>query len=173
MGHFRALLVCVCILTSAHGICQQEPMPDKLSPEAVKALQQQEQRMRDSIEESNKHPGPKFSYLQCRADTQKWTSDPFDGKDARNLSANTAIMVNGQLRSIPALTPHVTVGELVGRIYEMSVCEETDVDFEKQFRTYSMLEDAYKEERTFRYMYFLTRHGLDAQFVKEDAELNK
>jgi hypothetical protein len=148
-------------------------MPEKLSPEVVKALREQEQRMKDSIEESKKHPGPKFEYLQCRADVQKWTADPFDTKDARNLSPNIMTMVNGQLRSIPSITPHVTVSGLMDRAYEMSVCTHEDADFEKQFATYSSLLKAYSDERSFRYMYFVMKHNLYEQFIKEDAEANK
>ncbi|MCU1249000.1 MAG: hypothetical protein JWQ49_2029 [Edaphobacter sp.] len=155
------------------GICQQEPMPEKLSPEAVKALQAQEKQLMDSIAESNKHPGPKFTDLQCRADAQKWTSDPFDGKDARNLSINTAIMVNGQFRSMSHIAPHVTVEGLIDRAYEMIVCIESDAAFEKQFATYSLMAKLYSEERNLRYLMFILRHNLNDQFLKEDAKENK
>lgn len=173
MGFLRAVLYSACIFTSSLAVCQQEPMPDKLSPEVVKALREQEQRMKDSIEESKKNTGPKFGYLQCRADAQKWTTDPFDTKDARNLQVNTAIMVNGQFRSIPSITPHATVSVLMDRAYEMSVCIREDADFEKQFATYSSLSRAYNDERSFRYMYFVMKHDMNEQFIKEDAEENK
>jgi len=173
MGILKVALFCACVLTASVAVCQQEPMPDKLSPEAVKALRDQEQRMTKSIEDSKKQTEPKFGYLQCRADAQKWTSDPFDNKDARNLTVNTAIMVNGQLRSIPSITPHAPVGVLMDRAYEMAVCEHEDAEFEKQFNTYSSLEGAYTHERYFRYMYFVMKHNLEEQFIKEDAEDNK
>jgi hypothetical protein len=104
---------------------------------------------------------------------QKWTIDPFDNKDGRNLNVNTAIMVNGQFRSISSITPHVTVTGLQERTYEMEICKTEDADFEKQFSTYSRIAEAYKEERTFRYVYFLMRHNLDKQFLSEDAENSK
>lgn len=173
MDILRAMLFVVCVSTSSFAFCQQEPMPDKISPDVIKALREQEQQMKNSIEESRKQTEPKFGDLQCRADAQKWTADPFDTKDARNLSINTAIMVNGQFRSIPAITPHVTVSGLMNRAYEMSVCIQEDADFEKQFRTYSALSKAYSDERSFRYMYFVMRHNLEDQFIKEDAEANK
>jgi hypothetical protein len=173
VGILRTVLFLGCVLTAPFAVCQQEPMPDKLSPEVVKGIREQEQQMKNEIEESKKHPEPKFGYLQCRADAQKWTADPFDAKDARNLSANTAIMVNGQFRSIPGITPHVTVRGLLERAHEMEVCTSEDADFEKQFATYSAMAKAYSEEHCFRYMYFVVRHHLDEQFVKEDAEESK
>ena len=168
-----ARLLAICAFMTSFAICQQEPMPDKLSPEIVKQVRDQEQQMKHSIDESKKRPGPEFGDLKCRADAQKWTTDPFDGKDARNLSANRAVMVNGQFRSIPRITPHVTVRTLLERAYEMEVCTGEDADFEKQFATYSAMAKAYNEEHCFRYMYFVTKHRLDEQFLKEDAEENK
>ena len=150
--------------------CQQEPMPDKVPPEVVKMLKEQEQQMTDSIKKDKKHPGPKYGYFDCRAEAQKWTSDPSDSQDARNLSANAAILVNGQIRAIPAITPHVTATGLMERAYEMAVCVHEDADFEKQFNTYSFLQDHYNEERSARYSLFLLKHNLMEQFVKEDAE---
>jgi hypothetical protein len=147
MDILKAFLFSICISASTVAVCQQQPMPDKLSP--------------------------KIGYLQCRADAQKWTTDPFDTKDARNLTTNTAIMVNGQLRSIPAITPHVTVSGLMNRAYEMSVCIHEDAEFEKQFATYSALSNAYQDERNFRYIRFVMKHNLNGQFIKEDAEENK
>jgi hypothetical protein len=168
-----AKLLFISVFTAPCAICQQEPMPDKLSPEAAKQIREQERQTKNTIEEDKKHPGPEFGDLKCRADAQKWTADPFDGKDARSLSANRAIMVNGQFRSIPRITPHVTIRDLLERAHEMEVCTREDADFEKQFATYSAMARAYGEEHCFRYMYFLTRHHLDEQFVKEDAEENK
>src|SRR5580700_8120833 len=155
MSILRAVLPLVFVLFAPFAVCQQEPMPDKLSPEVVKLLREQEQKMKDDAEEAEKHPEPKFGYLQCRADAQKWTADPFDTKDGRNLFVNTAIMVNGQFRSIPRITPHVTVNGLMERTYEMAVCADKDAEFEKQFATYSSLAKAYSEERCSRYTLFL------------------
>jgi hypothetical protein len=153
-------LMCACVLIlPSLLLCQQEPMPKKLGPDTIKLVQE--------------HPGPKFGALQCRADAQKWTSDPFDNKDARNLGANPAVMVNGQFRTMPHITMHVTSSQLMERAYEMSVCEGEDADFEKQFVTYSTLSKSYSDERCFRYRYFLTKHNLEEQFYKEDAEANK
>jgi hypothetical protein len=143
MNFLRAVLFSVCILTPALSLGQQG------------------------------HPGPKFGSLQCRADAQKWTTDPSDDKDARNLGVNTAIMVNGQFRSISHLTPHVAMTELMQRVNEMEVCREEDAAFEKQYSTYSSISRSYSDEITFRYDYFLTRHNLREQFFKEDAEMNK
>jgi hypothetical protein len=168
-----AKLLSICMLTLPFAICQQEPMPDKLSPEVVKQIREQEQQMKNTVGENEKHPEPQFGDLKCRADAQKWTTDPFDAKDARNLSANRAVMVNGQFRSIPSMTPHATVRGLLERAHEMEVCTREDAEFEKQFATYSAMAEAYNKEHCFRYMYFLTRHHLDEQFVKEDAEENK
>lgn len=173
MGILRAALFIAAILVVPIAYCQQEPMPGKLSPEVVQHLREQEQQMVKSIQDSNTQTGPKFGYLQCRADAQTWTSDPFDNKDARNMMVNTAIMVNGQFRSIPSITQHVTVVGLMKRAHEMSVCEQEDADFEKQFSTYSSLARAYDQERCFRYKLFLTTHHLDEQFIKEDEDANK
>jgi hypothetical protein len=174
MAPVRTVLLTACILAAPTiALCQQEPMPEKIDPATVKLLQDQEKRLKDEAEESKKHSEPKFGSLQCRADAQKWTIDPFDNKDGRNLAVNTAIMVNGQFRTISHITPHVTVIGLQERTHEMEVCTEEDSDFEKQFSTYSTIAETYEEERTFRYMYFLSRHNLDKQFIKEDAEDNK
>jgi hypothetical protein len=143
MGFLRTVLFSVCILTPALSLGQQG------------------------------HPGPKFGALQCRADAQKWTTDPSDDKDPRNLGVNTVIMVNGQFRSMSHATPHVTVTGLMDRIHEMDVCRDEDEAFEKQFSTYSTISKSYSEEVTFRYDYFLTRHDLRHQFFQEDAEMNK
>ncbi len=82
-------------------------------------------------------------------------------------------MVNGQFRSIPPITPYVAVTGLLERVYEMEVCTQEDADFEKQFATYSAMAKAYSEEHCFRYMHFVTRHHMDEQFLKEDAEESK
>jgi hypothetical protein len=129
--------------------------------------------MLNAVQQGQKQSGSKFGFLQCRSDAQKWTADPFDTKDARNLMVNTAIMVNGQFRSIPSITLQVTFAGLMQRTYEMSVCEAEDADFEKQFSTYTSLARAYEEEQCFRYRLFLTTHHLEEQFTKEDEEANK
>lgn len=79
-------------------------------------------------------------------------------------------MVNGQLRSLPHLNYGVTASELLIRAHEMDACIHEDSAFEKQFATYSSIASSYNEERIFRYEYFLTRHNLDEQFRKEDAQ---
>jgi hypothetical protein len=160
-------------LLAASGSAQEARPPIKLSPEQVKTLQQQEDWMKSSIEESKKHPGPTYTLLQCRADTQKWTTDPFDKSDERNLIGGRLIQVNGQLRTMPEITQHVTVTKLTERAYEMNVCGESDPDFEKQFGTYSLIARRYEEERAFRYVFYLTKHNLTEQFMKEDAEENR
>lgn len=78
--------------------------------------------------------------------------------------------MNGQFRVLPHLSYGVTAGQLVERVYEMSACEHEDEEFQKNFNTYEQIEKSYREERTFRYMNFITKHNLDKQFVKEDAE---
>jgi hypothetical protein len=120
--------------------------------------------------QKNPQEKPKFGFFQCRADAQKWTFDPFDKTLDPKFQAGAAILVNGQFRTLPHLTYGVTVGSLLQRAYEMDVCKREDPDFEKQFATYSSIEDSYREERTFRYMSFLTKHHLDEQFAKEDIE---
>ena len=122
---------------------------------------------------SKANPSPQFGFLKCRADAQKWTTDPFDKDDARNLGLNTAKMVNGQFRAIPRITPHVTVRGLLERTHEMEVCTAEDADFEKQYATYSAIAKAYEEEVSYRYQLFVIKHHLDEQFVREDAEENK
>ena len=173
MNILRAALFSVCVSASTVAFCQQEPMPEKVSPDTVKLLQEQEKSMKDFVEEAKKHPEPKFGYLQCRVDAQKWTADPFDPKDRRDIVFSTAIMVNGLIRSIPPITTHVTVNALMERTYEMAVCETEDAEFEKQFSTYSSLSKAFSEERYSRYWFFVVTHHLDEQFHKEDAEANK
>jgi len=144
-----AMLAFTLALTAHFAMCQQ-------GPEASKG--------RTSAE---------FGDLKCRADSQKWTTDPFDAQDPRNLSSNRAVWVNGQFRSIPSMTPHLTVKSLLERAHEMEVCTREDADFEKQFGTYSAMAKAYNEEHCARYSLFVIRHHLDEQFVKEDAEENK
>lgn len=113
---------------------------------------------------------PKFGVFQCRADVQKWTYDPFDKTLSPKFTTGTAILVNGQFRVLPHISYGVAAGQLVERIYEMNVCEHGDEEFQKKFNTYAQIEDSYKEERIFRYENFITKHNLDKQFVKEDAE---
>jgi len=169
----RVVLLQVCVLTSTFAACQQQPAPDKQSPEVVRSLKELEHQMSNAGEESKKPPEQKFGYLKCRADAQTWTSDPFDTKDERNRLGGTGIMVNGQLRMRTTLTLHVTVTGLMERIYEMEACKEEDDEFERQFATYSSLSKAYDDEVCFRYDYFLVRHKLREQFFKEDADQNK
>jgi hypothetical protein len=116
---------------------------------------------------------PEFGFLKCRADAQKWTADPFDKTDPRTLAVNTAKMVNGQFRVIPKITPHVTVRGLLERAHEMEACTAEDVNFEKQYATYSAISKTYEEEVSYRYQLFLIKHHLDQQFAKEDEEDNK
>ncbi len=52
----------------------------------------------------------------------------------------------------------------------MGVCKKEDADFEKQFSTYSTLEDIFRDEIDTRYTLFLTKHNLDKQFHDEDTE---
>jgi hypothetical protein len=147
-----AKLLFICVLSATSAICQSK----------------QGQQARDAVEESKEFPD-----LKCRADTQRWTADPFDYSDPKNLSGSRAIMVNGQLRLIPITTAHVTVRGLLERVREMDACTRQDPDFEKKFATYSAMAEAYKEEHCSRYMLFVIRHHLDEQFAKEDAEENK
>ncbi len=114
---------------------------------------------------------PEFGFLKCRADAQKWTADPFDKNDPRTVGQ--AKMVNGQFRTIPEITPHVTVRTLMERAHEMEACTTEDSEFEKQYATYSAIAKAYDAELCSRYQLFLIKHHLDEQFVKEDAEKNK
>ena len=171
MSILRAAQFFVCLLTPGLALCQQAPASP--TPEAVKAVREQEKQLRDSMDESNKHPGPRIRDLQCRADTQNWTLDPFDKSDPAALLGGVGLQVNGQFRLMPELTPNVTVSVLIDRAYEMSVCIHEDADFEKQFGTYSLMFKRYEEERIFRYMYFLMRHNLQDQFNREDVERNK
>ncbi|MEI9980751.1 MAG: hypothetical protein WDN23_17475 [Edaphobacter sp.] len=142
MSNIKILFLFCFLALSLHGFSQQSAAQDK----------------------------PKFGYFQCRADAQKWTYDPFDKTLSPKFTNGTAILVNGQFRVLPHISYGVTAGQLVERIYEMSVCRGEDEEFQKKFNTYATLEDSYREERTFRYMSFLTKHNLDKQFVKEDAE---
>jgi hypothetical protein len=173
VGISSAILPFACIIAVPFALCQQGQMQGKPGTEAVKNIGEQQFQLSGATGEARKHREPEFGYLKCRADAQKWTSDPFDSKDARNLSVNTAKMVNGQFRSIPRITPHVTVNGLLVRVREMEACTREDADFERQFATYSAIARAYGEEHCFRYMYFVTRHHLEEQFLKEDTEENK
>lgn len=169
----RMVLLHVCVLTSTFAACQQQPTPDKQSPNVAKLPKERGNQMGNAVGEAKKPPEQRFGYLKCRADAQMWTSDPFDTKDERNRFGGTAIMVNGQFRSRPESTPHVAVAGLMERVHEMEVCTQEDADFEKQFATYSSLSKAYDEEICFRYDGFLMRHNLREQFFKEDAIENK
>ena len=147
-----AKLLFICLFPATSAICQSK----------------QGQQMKNAVEE-----GKEFPDLKCRADTQRWTADPFDYSDPKNLSGSRAIMVNGQLRLIPITTAHVTLRGLLERVREMDACTRQDPDFEKKFATYSAMAEAYNEEHCSSYMLFVIRHHLDEQFVKEDAEENK
>jgi hypothetical protein len=112
----------------------------------------------------------KFGFFQCRADAQKWTFDPFDKTLDPKFLTGTAVMVNGQFRVLPHLSYGVTMSTLLNRIYEMGVCTHEDPEFEKQFSMYSLIENSYNDERTFRYLNFIMKHNLIEQFTKEDTE---
>jgi hypothetical protein len=86
------------------------------------------------------------------------------------LEATEMVLVNGQIRLMFHLSYGVTSAQLIQRISELDICKIQDQDFEKQFHTYSEMADSYSEERIFRYRNFITKHNLEEQFVKEDAE---
>lgn len=160
------------LLSSLYASCQESLSPIQLTPEQVKVLREQEKQFQQSINQQNTK-SITYSVLQCRADTQRWTSDPFDRSDERNLSVNTGVLVNGQMRSMAPLTAHVDFRILLERIHEMSVCQEVDAEFQKQFNTYALIGKLYEEEKSFRYLKFLLDHSLYDQFLKEDAVANK
>lgn len=126
----------------------------------------------DTIAANKAHPAPTYTALQCRADTQAWTTDGSD--KASMIFGATGILVNGQARWIPTgATPHLPMKALMERIYEMVVCQTSDAAFQKEFNTYTRLESNYEDERTFRYMAFIQNHNLMDQFVTEDETVNK
>jgi hypothetical protein len=108
-----AKLLFICLLTAPSAICQSK----------------QGQQMKNTVEQSKEFPD-----LKCRADAQRWTADPFDYADPKNLSGSRAIMVNGQFRLIPITTAHVTIRGLLERVREMDACTRQDADFEKAVR---------------------------------------
>jgi len=133
----------------------QQDSQAKLSPDMAKALQNNEKRMTQMVEDSKKNPGPTFSAEDCRRDTQSWTSDPAEAWAGKNLLGGTLILVNGQSRLLPSpLTPHLPLPKLLDRIYEMTMCQTIDADFQKQFSTYATIHRIYTEEEHFRYMKF-------------------
>ncbi len=164
----------VILLSLLPSLEAQQDSQTKLNPEAVKTLQNNEKRMTQMVEDSKKNPGPTFSAEDCRRDTQSWTSDPAEMWAGKNLLGGTLIIANGQSRLLPSpLTPRLPMPKLLDRIHEMTVCQTTDADFQRQFSTYSTIHRIYNEEEQFRYMKFLMDHGLFDQFIKEDAEANK
>ena len=173
MGILRAALLLACMVAPSLAASQQGPAAKSPGAGAVGTLRQPEQQSQGSAGQSSAQVAPKFGYLRCRADAQKWTVDPFDEKDPRNAAGGGAVMVSGQFREMPYLTPHVTVVELMKRRYEMAVCATEDADFERQFGTYSYISESYDEEILFRYDAFLTRHHLRHEFFQEDAAANK
>jgi len=88
MSIFRVAILSFFAFTTTFMLGQQEPM-------------------------AKPNSSPEFGFLKCRADAQKWTADPFDKTDPRTLGVNTAKMVNGQFRTIPKITPHMTVRTLM------------------------------------------------------------
>lgn len=115
----------------------------------------------------------KFGELQCRADAQRWTYDPFDKELSPKYLTGALIQVNGQVRTLPTLTYGASVHVLLDRIYEATVCMQEDAEFQAKYNTYRLLRDAYTEERSFRYMDFILRHDLEKQFSAEDTERYK
>ncbi len=115
----------------------------------------------------------KFGEFQCRADAQRWTYDPFDKELSPKFLTGSLIQVNGQVRTLPTLTCGASVSVLIDRISEATACIHEDAEFQSKYNTYSLLKDAYTEERAFRYMDFVLRHDLDKQFTAEDAEAYK
>jgi len=114
-----------------------------------------------------KKPLPTYSIQQCRVDTQEWTlPDPAP-------TPGHVIIVNGQNRLVPITTAHAPIPKLLDRIYEMTICENVDADFQRQFSTYSTMIGLYKEEHHSRYVAFLLKHNLHEQFIKEDAIANE
>jgi hypothetical protein len=87
----------------------------------VKHLSEQEQQTAGAVDSGKKQSELEFGDLKCRADAQKWTVDPFNSKRSRSLSVDIAIIVNGQFRLIPRITPHAAVGELLKRAHQMEV----------------------------------------------------
>ncbi|HEY0308596.1 MAG TPA: hypothetical protein VGB94_10580 [Acidobacteriaceae bacterium] len=163
---FIAVAASLIVVTALVGA--QQTTPTKVDPETAKIMREQEQRMIDAASK----PAETIPVQQCSADTQAWTTDGSDRQTT--MIGAVLIMVNGQIRYMPmGGTSHATMGDLVMRIHEMSVCQTSDADFQKQFNTYAVLQKHYEEERMTRYILFLYKHNLMDQFVKEDAAENK
>jgi hypothetical protein len=113
---------------------------------------------------------PQFGYFQCRDDAAKWTYGSETTLADTPKTTAQVILVNGQIRAVPYLSYGVTFSQLKGRALEMGVCKKEDADFEKQFSTYSTLEDIFRDEVDTRYTLFLAKHNLNKQFRDEDAE---
>jgi hypothetical protein len=152
------------VVLSGAAVAQDKPAP-QLSPEQVKTLKDQEKALQTLLADSNKKKLPTFTVQQCRSDTQEWTyKEPTGG---------VIVVVNGQSRMMPPGTPHTPIPKLLDRIYEMTVCETVDSEFEKQFHTYTQMRELYERERESRYTQFLLKHGLFDQFISEDAKENE
>jgi len=162
MKLFSALLY-ACLLSGV-AVAQNKPAP-KLTPEQVNLLRMQEKELEKEVTNSKKLPT--FTVQQCRSDAQEWTlKEPPPWM-------TTLIVVNGQVRMMSPITPHTPITKLLDRIYEMTVCETVDADFEKQFHTYSQMHKSYQQEQHSRYALFLMKHELIEQFLKEDAKENE
>lgn len=172
----KQLLIVLCglFVLASSSSAQEQQAPHRLTPEELKIVKENEAMMQRTAREAANTPQPKYNVYQCRADAQAWTTDGSDLTNGTNLLGSTAIMVNGQIRTVPlGGTPHVTMTGLVYRIAEMSSCQTIDEAFQKQFNTYAMLQSMYEEERLTRYTLFLYKHNLMDQFSREDKEEHK
>jgi hypothetical protein len=151
----------------------QDPPAPQISPEAAKALRENEKRFEQMINEFQKEPSKTFSVGECRADTQAWTLGDFSAGGKLLATGGYLILVNGQSRLIPIPTAHTPIPKLLDRIHEMTVCQKLDADFQKQFSTYSTMREQYQSEHETRYLCFLFKHSLFEQSLQEDAAENK
>jgi hypothetical protein len=163
---FISLSLVTSTLMCGVSLSQSTSTP-KLSPEAVKVLQESEKSFERMIEQPNKKPLPTFSIQQCRSDAQAWT------EGTQVVTVGHVILVNGQSRMMPIVTSHTPIPKLLDRIYEMTVCERADADFQSQFRTYATMRELYENEHHVRYVKFIVEHNLFERFLQEDAAANK
>ena len=128
-----------------------------------------EKLLTDAVANINAHPGPKYTINQCRADTQAWTETGDEFTKEENRGMGTLLLVGGEPRVFPNASSHVTYKDLLSRVYESEVCENTDVAFESRYKTYSVIAPLYKEEQQDRLLFFLIKNGMFQRFLDEDA----
>jgi hypothetical protein len=164
---FSLSFLLLCASLSVRNASSQEMSAPTPNPEVVRVFREIEKKQLQKATESNTNPALNYSVEACRADTQAWT----EPRGSREVTY--PILVNGEVRLMPCVTRHATIGTLTDRIRQMHICQGLDEDYEKQYSTYSTIRHLYMLEIQIRYESFLQKRDLSGQFYQEDTAANK